>query len=231
MSTSHFTIKSWAEDDRPREKMMLKGRSALSDAELIAIILGSGTRTKSAVDLSQEILAAHGNDLGALSRMTVEQFKVFNGIGDAKAVSLVAALEIGRRKREAKQTGAQRITCSKDVYSYIRPFLEDLIHEEFYVIGLKRSNDIIGHRLISKGGMTSTIADGKVIFKALLDMNAVACVLCHNHPSGTIKPSDADIKLTKKLGEFGRLIEIQVIDHVIVTDHDYYSFADQGLSW
>jgi DNA repair protein RadC len=231
MSYNNLTIKMWAEDDRPREKMMLKGRSALSDAELLAIILGSGTRTKSALDLAQEILAAHGNDFNALSRLSVAQLKKFNGVGDAKAVSLAAALEIGRRKRESTEVAVAKITSSKDVYRYIRPYLEDLSYEEFYIIGLKRSNVIIGHRLISKGGMTGTIADGKIIFQELLEMKAVSCILCHNHPSGTLQPSESDIKLTSKMGQFGRLIEINVLDHVIVTDDGYFSFADEGLSW
>jgi DNA repair protein RadC len=231
MNQPHFSIKCWSEDDRPREKLRLKGRNALSDAELLAIILGSGTRTKSAVDLAQEVLASSNNDLSQLSKLSIENLKQFSGIGDAKAIAVAAAMELGRRRREMKHSEIQKITGSKDVYHYMRPFMEDLMHEEFYVIGLKRSNEVIGHRIISKGGMTSTIADGKIIFSELLAMKAVACILCHNHPSGAKKPSDADVKLTRKLGQFAGLIEIQIIDHVIITDTGYFSFADEGLSW
>lgn len=229
MKEYNLTIKSWAEDDRPREKMMLKGKSVLSDAELLAIILGSGTRTKSAVDLAQEILTSVDNDLYRLGQLNLNELKKFSGVGDAKAVGLAAALEIGRRRREADTKKLKKVNGSNDVYEYMRSYFEDLQHEEFRIIGLKRSNEIIRPELVSRGGMTGTIADGKVIFKALLDMKAVACILCHNHPSGTLKPSPADISLTKKMSEFGRLIEIQILDHLIFTDKGFYSFADNGM--
>ncbi len=229
MNSCYLTIKSWAEDDRPREKMILKGKSVLSDAELIAIILGSGTRTKSAVDLAQEILMSVDNDLYRLGQLNLTELKKFSGVGDAKAVSLAAALELGRRRRAVDVRKIEKVTGSKDVYEFVRRDFEDLIHEEFRVLGLKRSNEIIRSELVSRGGMTATIADGKVIFKALLDMKAVACILIHNHPSGNLKPSGADVSLTKKLSEFGRMIDLQVLDHLIVTDHGYYSFADNSL--
>lgn len=229
MNSYYLTIKSWAEDDRPREKMLLKGKSVLSDAELLAIILGSGTRTKSAVDLAQEILTSVDNDLYRLGQLNLNELKKFSGVGDAKAVGLAAALEIGRRRREVETKKLKKVSGSNDAYEYMRSYFEDLQHEEFRIIGLKRSNEIIRSELISRGGMTGTIADGKVIFKALLDMKAVACILIHNHPSGNLKPSGADISLTKKLSEFGRMIDLQVLDHLIVTDHGYYSFADNNL--
>ncbi|MDG0974759.1 MAG: DNA repair protein RadC [Crocinitomicaceae bacterium] len=229
MNSCYLTIKSWAEDDRPREKMILKGKSVLSDAELIAIILGSGTRTKSAVDLAQEILMSVDNDLYRLGQLNLTELKKFSGVGDAKAVSLAAALELGRRRRAVGVRKIEKVTGSKDVYEFVRRDFEDLIHEEFRVLGLKRSNEIIRSELVSRGGMTGTIADGKLIFKALLDMKAVACILVHNHPSGNLKPSGADVSLTKKLSEFGRMIDLQVLDHLIVTDHGYYSFADNSL--
>lgn len=229
MNSNFLTIKSWAEDNRPREKMILKGKSVLSDAELLAILLGSGTRTKSAVDLAQEILKSVDNDLYRLGQLNLYEFKKFSGIGDAKAVGLAAALELGRRRRAVDVRNIEKVTGSRDVYDFVRRDFEDLMHEEFRVLGLKRSNEIIRIELVSRGGMTGTIADGKVIFKALLDMKAVACILIHNHPSGNLKPSGADISLTKKLSEFGRMIDLQVLDHLIVTDHGYYSFADNNL--
>lgn len=229
MFTTNLSIKSWAEDDRPREKMVLKGRTALSDAELLAIILGSGTKTKTAVDLAQEMLTTVNYDLYQLGKQSIKDFKKFNGVGDAKAITLSAALELGRRRKDSIRKKQTKMKSSKDVYQYIKPYFEDLEHEEFRIIGLSRSNDVIATELISKGGRTGTIADGKLIFKALLDMKATACILCHNHPSGTIKPSEQDIHLTKKFIEFGNLIELQVLDHLIITDRGYFSFSDNQV--
>ena len=229
MYTTNVAIKAWAEDDRPREKMILKGKSILSDAELIAIILGSGTRTKSAVDLAQELLMSYGNSLAKLAKASVSELKKFNGVGDAKAVALVATLEIARRRKEEHEVEVERFKCSQDVYSYLKPFYQDLGHEEFRVIGLTRSNKIIRSELISIGGVSSTVVDGKIVFKRLIDMKAAACILSHNHPSGSLSPSEHDIKLTKNLVEFGKMIDLNVLDHVICTDNGYYSFADQGM--
>ena len=229
MYTTNLSIKTWAEDDRPREKMILKGRAALSDAELIAILLGSGTRTKTALDLAQELLGAYENSLYQLAKATISELKKFNGIGDAKAVALTAALEVSRRKNELVINQPLKVMSSKDIFNYLKPFFQDLSHEEFRVVGLSRSNRIIKTELISSGGMSSTVVDGKMIFKQLLDMKASGCILSHNHPSGNLSPSSHDISITNKLVEFGKMIDLIVLDHVICTDSGYYSFADNGL--
>lgn len=229
MFTTNLSIKSWAEDDRPREKMILKGRKALSDAELLAIILGSGTKTKTAVDLAQEILTTVNYDLFQLGKQSIKDFKKFNGVGDAKAITLSAALELGRRRKDSVRKKLTKMNTSQDVYCYMKPYFEDLEHEEFRIIGLSRSNHVIATELISKGGRTGTIADGKLIFKALLDMKATACILCHNHPSGTLKPSESDLRLTKNFVDFGKLIELPVLDHIIITDNGFFSFSDNQV--
>lgn len=228
MYKSQSTIKSWAEDDRPREKMQEKGRAALSNAELIAILLGSGTRSKTAVDVGQEILGSCQHSLYALGKYSQAELMRFNGVGEAKAITLMAAMELGRRRSEEKPKKKTKISQSSDVYKLLRPFFADLQHEEFRVIGLTRANHVITHKLVSKGGRSGTIADGKLIFKELLDMKASACILCHNHPSGTLRPSESDIRLTKQLFEFGKMIELKVLDHVILTDEGYYSLLENG---
>ncbi len=228
MYTSQSTIKSWAEDDRPREKMQVKGRKALSNAELLAILIGSGTRSKTALDLAQEVLQAGGNNLYKLGKFSQAELMNFSGIGTAKAITLMAALELGRRRTEELPEKKFKIAHSRDVDRLMRPYFADLQHEEFRVIGLSRANHVIAHKLISKGGRTGTIADGKMIFKELLDMKASACILCHNHPSGTLRPSDSDIRLTKQLFDFGKMIELKVLDHIILTDEGHYSLLEAG---
>lgn len=228
MYKSQSSIKSWAEDDRPREKMQEKGRTALSNAELLAILLGSGTRSKTAVDVAQEVLQASENNLHQLGRFSQAEFMKFSGIGMAKAITLMAALELGRRRAEEPSNKKCKISHSKDVDQLMRPYFLDLQHEEFRVIGLSRANHVIGQKLVSKGGRSGTIADGKLIFKELLDMKASACILCHNHPSGTLRPSESDIRLTKQLFKFGQLIELKVLDHVILTDEGHYSLLENG---
>ena len=228
MYTNTTSIKSWAEDDRPREKLQSKGRMALSDAELIAIVLGSGTRKKSAVELAKEILKENDNDLYRLGKMTQAELMNFSGIGEAKAISIIAVLELGRRRSSYEAPIAPKISKAADTYNYIKYHFQDLDHEEFRVLGLSRSNRVIGHKLISKGGRSGTVADGKLIFKELLDMKACGCVLLHNHPSGRLEPSDQDIQLTKRLGQFGALIDLPVLDHLIIVDNGYYSFAESG---
>ncbi len=222
------SIKSWAEDDRPREKLQYKGRKALSDAELIAIILGSGTREKSAVELAKEILKANNNNLYQLGKMTQSELMEFSGIGVAKAIGIIAVLELGRRRASYKAPILQKIGKPSDTYHYIKSHFQDLDHEEFRVLGLSRSNRIIGQKLISKGGRSGTTADGKLIFKELLDMKASGCILFHNHPSGNLKPSNQDIYLTKQFVQFGKLINLPVLDHLIITDNGYYSLAENG---
>ena len=226
---THLSIKSWAEEDRPREKLLLKGRHSLSDAELIAILIGTGNTGETAVDLARRILSGNSNDLGILGRMNVPELKKFKGIGEAKAVTIVAALELGRRRKVSKEVKRDKITSSREAVDLMQPLLGDLLHEEFWVIFLNRANNIITKQQISIGGMSGTVADPRMIFKAALDQKAVSIVLCHNHPSGNNQPSASDIQLTKNISEAGKILEITVLDHIIVTQHGFYSFADEGL--
>jgi DNA repair protein RadC len=223
------SIKSWAEDDRPREKMMLKGRNTLSDAELLAILLGTGTRDLSAVELAQVLLQSVNNDLANFSKYSINELKKFKGIGEAKAVGIVAALELGRRRKDTETKAKVKITSSKQVYEHMRSYLSDLQHEEFFVIYVNRANEIVQTKQISIGGLSGTIADGKVIFKQALELCAHGLILVHNHPSGQLKPSDPDRQLTKKMVEFGKYIDLCVLDHLIYTDSGYFSFADEGI--
>lgn len=222
-------IKSWAEDDRPREKLLFKGRSALSDAELIAILLGSGSRDLSAVDLAKQVLASSDNQLSKLARLQVDDLKKFRGIGEAKAVSIVAALELGRRRREEEGVQAERIVSSKDAYELMSGVLSDLDHEEFWVILLSRSQRYKGKVCISRGGIAGTVVDQRLIFKPAIEKLASSIILCHNHPSGNLKPSTQDISLTKKIVKSGYVLDINVHDHIIFTDDGFYSFADEGI--
>lgn len=221
-------ILSWAEEDRPREKLLLKGRSALSDAELIAILIGSGTRTLSAVDLSKQILASIGYDLNRLASLSVKDLMQFKGIGEAKAIAIVSALELGRRRKKAEPTKKIKITSSQLAYESMVPDLLDQPVEQFWVLMLDRANHIIRRRLISTGGIAGTVADPKVIFKQAMDDLASGIILVHNHPSGNRKPSNADHKLTQKMKDIGQILEIPVLDHIIFADRDYFSFADEG---
>lgn len=225
----NLKILSWAEEDRPREKLILKGRLALSDAELIAILIGSGTKSLSAVDLAKLILNRVHNDLNELARLSVKDLEKFKGIGEAKAISIVSALELGRRRKDSEPLKKLKITSSNDVYEAIKSQLMDIKHEEFWILLLNRANIVINKIQISSGGVSGTVADPKIIFKHALDHLASAIILVHNHPSGNLNPSQADIDLTKKLKEAGRFLEIPVLDHVIFADQGYYSFADKGL--
>ncbi|WP_303312607.1 DNA repair protein RadC [Hymenobacter sp. BT730] len=224
-----FSIKSWAEEDRPREKLLQKGRAALSDAELMAILLGSGTAKLSAVDVSKLILAAVNNDLNALARLSVKELMRHKGIGEAKAITIVAALELGRRRKEAATSQRTTITCSTDIYNLVRPNLQDLPHEEFWVILLNRANVVMRKTSISSGGVAGTVADPKLIFKEALEQLASSIILVHNHPSGNRSPSAADIALTRKVKEAGQFLDLPILDHLIYTDLGYYSFADEGM--
>jgi len=222
-------IKSWAEDDRPREKLILKGKTALSDAELLAIIIGSGTRNKSAVELSKEILSSYGNNLSEFSRVQISDLLKFNGIGEAKAINIIAALELGRRRQGSETPSKLKVVGAAMVYQHLKPFLGDLNHEEFYLIMLNHANEIIYTKQVSKGGMSSTIADGKIIFNMALTFQASSIIISHNHPSGNLNPSSQDLKLTKSLTEFGKYIDLPLLDHIIFTDNGYFSFAEQSL--
>lgn len=222
-------IKYWAEDDRPREKLILKGKIALSDAELLAIIIGSGTRNKSAVELSKEILSTFGNNLSEFSRVQISDLMKFNGIGKAKAINIIAALELGRRRQGSETPSKLKVIGAAMVYQHLKPFLGDLNHEEFYIIMLNHANEIIHTKQVSKGGMSSTIVDGKIIFNLALTFQASAIIVSHNHPSGNLNPSKQDIILTKSLREFGNYIDLPLLDHIIFTDNGYFSFAEQNL--
>jgi len=224
-----LSIKSWAEEDRPREKLLEKGRQMLSDAELIAILIASGSKNETAVELSKRILASVDNNLNALSKLTVTDLMKFKGIGEAKALTIVAALELGRRRKESESTIREKFISSKSVYDFMKPLMMDLPHEEFWLLMLNRSNILIKKELISRGGVAGTVVDTKIIFKTAVDNYASSIIVCHNHPSGNIKPSDEDIKITKALKEAGKIMDIPVNDHLIFTENGYYSFADEGL--
>lgn len=222
-------IKSWSEDDRPREKMMSKGRNVLTDAELIAILIGSGSRDESAVDLAKRILSKSDNDLHKLAHLSLNDLMRFKGIGEAKAITIAAALELGRRRKNAEKTEKVKIASSKDAYELLFPHLSDLDHEQFYAILLNRSNLVIDVVKIGQGGVSGTLVDPKIVFKAALDRLASSIIVAHNHPSGNLSPSNADLNITKKLVAAGEMLEINVVDHLIVTDHQYMSFSDKGL--
>lgn len=225
----NITIKAWAEADRPREKLLKQGRRSLSDAELIAILIGSGNRHESAVGLSKRILNNCSNDLNVLCRMSVRELSRFKGIGEAKAVSIVSALELGRRRNQLAAQSRPQIRGSHDAYDALSSQFKDLNHEEFWILLMNRANHIISRHLISKGGQAGTIADPKIIFNIALENHAASMILAHNHPSGNLKPSTADLELTKKLTEAGQLLDLPVLDHLIITDTGFLSFADEGL--
>lgn len=226
---NNLKILSWAEEDRPREKLLLKGKAALSNAELIAILIGSGTRSRSAVDVAKQILQQADNNLNLLARFSVNDLKKIKGIGEAKAITIVSALELGRRRKEASFDEKPKISSSQDIYDNMKAELLDLPHEEFWVVMLDRANQVLRKEQISTGGISGTVADPKIIFKAALDHYASSVILVHNHPSGNLKPSQADLKLTQKMKSAGNLLEIPVLDHIIFGDQGYLSFADEGL--
>lgn len=222
-------ILSWAEEDRPREKLLLKGKAALTDAELVAILIGSGTRDLSAVDLSKIILQKANNNLNELAKLSIKDLMKIKGIGEAKAISIAAALELGRRRKESEVVRRPRISSSRDAYEQIKPYLLDLPHEEFWLLLLNRANEVIRPVQVSQGGVSGTVADPKIIFKLAIECLASAIILVHNHPSGNLKPSEADKDLTRRLASAGKLLEIPILDHLIFTDASYLSFADEGL--
>lgn len=224
-----FSIKNWSQDDQPREKLRDKGKSVLSDAELVAIIIGSGNREESAVDLSKRILASVNNNLNALGKLSIKQLMAFKGIGEAKAITITAALELGRRRRLEESLDLEKITSSRSVYDIMQPLLGELPHEEFWILYLNNSNKVIRKNQLSKGGITGTLVDVRLVLKTALEFGATALVLCHNHPSGTLNPSQADKDITQKLKSAAESLDIKVLDHLIVTEKTYFSFADQEI--
>jgi DNA repair protein RadC len=226
-----LVIKSWAEEDRPREKMLLKGKHSLSNAELLAILLGSGSREETAVGLAQRILRTVGNDLNELGKCSIADLSGrYKGVGEAKAITIAAAMELGRRRQLSSIQEKPQICSSRDSYDAIAPLLMDLHHEEFWILVLNRANRLLGRQQISRGGVAGTVVDAKVVFRKALETAPQACsvVLCHNHPSGNLYPSQADLELTLKLRQAGQVLDMQVIDHLIISQAGYYSFADDG---
>ncbi|MDA3892932.1 MAG: DNA repair protein RadC [Salinivirgaceae bacterium] len=224
----NLTIKDWASEDRPREKLLAKGIASLSDAELLAILLATGTKNLSAVDLAKQILASVGNNLHVLGKQTVNDLKKINGIGEAKAIAIIAALEIGRRRKRV-DLEREKANSSKVVFELFQPILGDLPYEEFWVIYLNRSNGIIGKERISSGGTVGTVIDVKIILKHGIEKLSAGLILVHNHPSGNFKPSENDKQITKKIKDAAILMDISTLDHIIIGDTKYYSFADEGL--
>ncbi|MDA8874327.1 DNA repair protein RadC [Winogradskyella sp.] len=224
-----FSIKNWSQDDQPREKLRDKGKLTLSDAELVAILIGSGNRNESAVDLCKRILASVDNNLNALGKVSLKHLMEFNGIGEAKAITITAALELGRRRKFEDAVKQEKITSSRDVYDIMQPVLGELSHEEFWVIYLNNSNKVLQKQQLSKGGITGTLVDVRLVLKQALEVGATALILCHNHPSGKLKASEADKKITQKLKTAGLSLDIKVLDHIIVTEKAYFSFADETI--
>jgi DNA repair protein RadC len=222
-------ITTWAEDDRPREKLLLKGRSSLSDAELIAILIGSGSTNETAVALSQRILGAVNNNLNELAKCSLSDLMKFKGIGEAKAVTIAAALELGRRRQSSDIVERFVIGSSRDAFQLAAPILADLSHEEFWLLLLNKSNKVIAKEKMSSGGTDATVVDVKLVFGKAIEKRASAIIVCHNHPSGNTKPSQADIDLTKRLKSAGEILGISLLDHLIVAESGYFSFADEGL--
>ncbi|MBL87117.1 MAG: hypothetical protein CMO82_10715 [Winogradskyella sp.] len=228
-NSSSFSIKNWSQDDQPREKLRDKGKSVLSDAELVAILIGSGSREESAVDLCKRILASVDNNLNALGKLSIKQLMEFKGIGEAKAITIAAAMELGRRRRLEDAVQLDKITSSRSVFDLMQPIIGELPHEEFWILYLNNSNKVIQKNQLSKGGITGTLVDVRLVLKSALEVGATALILCHNHPSGTLKPSQADKDVTYKLKTAAQSLDIKVLDHLIITENTYFSFADEAM--
>jgi len=222
-------ITDWAPSDRPREKLVEKGAAALSDAELLAILIGSGTRQKSAVDLGRELLSLAGNNLNSLGRLDIADLRTLRGIGEARAVTIAAALELGRRRKLAESPENGQIKSSADVFNIFQPLLSDLSHEEFWILFLNRSNKPLNRMKVSQGGISGTVTDVRIIMKKAVEHLASGLIVCHNHPSGNNNPSESDIQITRKIREAGTMLDVQLLDHIIIAGTAYYSFADNGL--
>ncbi len=224
----HFGIKSWAEEDRPREKLLNKGKSNLTDAELLAILIGSGSKNESAVGLSQRILKSVHDQLNDLGKQSIQQLMQFKGIGEAKAITITAAMELGRRRQLVDIKTKPQIRSSRDAYHILAPLIMDLPHEEFWILLLNRANRVIHRERVSLGGVAGTVVDAKIIFRKALEHLACSMILCHNHPSGNLNPSKADLEITQRLKRAGEVLEINILDHLIITEAGYFSFSDEG---
>lgn len=225
----YIPIKNWSDTDKPREKLMNNGKSVLSNAELLAILLGSGSRNESAVALSRRILASANNQLTALGKLSLSQLQQFKGIGEAKAITIMAAMELGRRRAAEQPEEVQTIRSANDVFSVLQPIIGDLPHEEFWVLYLNVANKILQKSQLSKGGMTQTTVDIRLLFRTALETGATSIIIAHNHPSGNTAPSEADRQLTKKIADAGKNLDIRLFDHLIITENAYLSFADEGF--
>jgi DNA repair protein RadC len=219
-------IKAWAEDDRPREKFLLKGKHSLSNTELLAILIATGTKNESAVDLARKILQLTNDNLNELGKLSINDLKKVKGIGEAKAITIAAALELGRRRKDEDAKQIEIVKTSREVFNYFEPLLADLPHEEFWILLLARNRKVIARIKISEGGIAGTLVDTKIIFKHAIENLASYIVLCHNHPSGNLQPSTADIQITKNLKNAAKLLDIDIVDHIIIGNNKYYSFAD-----
>lgn len=228
-SNQKLSIKEWSEADRPREKLLQFGSRHLSSAELLTVLIRSGTSKQSALDLSKSLLAAISNDLSQLERLTLTDLMSYDGIGEAKAASIVAALELGRRVQDAPNAELVKLSCSQDVFKLMRPLLSTLSHEEFWVLYLNRANKLVFKQCHSRGGMVGTVVDTRLILKTALDKTALNLMLVHNHPSGQLHPSQADKELTHKIQQTAKQLDLNVLDHIIIAQKDYFSFADQGI--
>ncbi len=228
-SKAKLNIKDWAEEDRPREKMLIKGVAALSDAELLGILISSGNKNETAVELAQRILHSANNNLNALGKFAIKDLiSNFNGIGEAKAITIVAAMELGKRRKLSEIIIQPQITSSQTVYQLLHPILSDLKHEEVWVLLLNKANKVLKKIQVSKGGISGTVVDVRMIMKEAIDTLASAMILCHNHPSGNANPSGDDDSITRRLKEAGQIMDIRLLDHIIICDHSYYSYLDEG---
>jgi len=227
--SKNLTIKQWAEDDRPREKLLMKGRHSMTDAELLAILIGSGTKEETAVDLAKRILSTVSGNLGELARQGISDLMKIKGIGPARAILITAAMELGKRRNQSEVIVKDKISCSRDVFEVLKCAMGDQPYEEFWILILNKANRVIRKCCISEGGISGTVVDPKKIFKIAIDHHASSIILGHNHPSGNVQPSEADQKITRKIRESGLMLDIAVLDHVILGDGNYFSFADEGI--
>ncbi|MDX2443901.1 MAG: DNA repair protein RadC [Bacteroidales bacterium] len=225
----NLRIKDWALEDRPREKLLSKGLKSLTDAELLAILIGSGQKNESAVEVAKKVLNLAQNNLNELGKLSINEFETVKGIGETKAITLISALELGRRRKLSESKEKYKIGGSKDAFNYMQPFLEDLSYEEFWVIYMNRSNRVIDQVKISQGGISGTVIDVRIILKHAIEKLASTIIICHNHPSGNLQPSKSDIQITSKLKEAAKFHDVELLDHLIISDSSYYSFADEGI--